>query len=106
MKKIRNQKYYKTVIVVEDDNPVISGLSLEPSEMWAMMQQGKPISAYMLSDDLFDDGLPSSELNVSDGVPIHRQRGVDVASIWQNDRTIRRKLRDGYQLYKQTANSE
>lgn len=99
MRKSYNKSRFKSVIVTNMDEPVQSGLSLTPAEMWSLAQQGKPISAGILSDDYFDDGRPTNEVKFEDGVPLERRRGIDVADVWQQSMSSKKKIKNAYDGY-------
>lgn len=75
--------------------PVQQGLSYTPSMMNKMREQGIPISANSLPSELFEDGDTSNNYEV----PLYRQRGIDVADVWEAEQTARKKIRD-YQTQK------
>ena len=102
MRKIINStSRFKRVVITNSDSPVQSGLSLTPAEMWHMAEQGKPITSGMLSDDYFDDGLPSKDLKFDDGVPLERKRGIDVADVWQQSMSAKKKIKKGHEDFTQ-----
>ncbi len=68
---------------------VRSGLCVTPSEMDYLRQQGKPISSLMLSSDNFNDG----DTNPSFEVPLEMRRGIDIAQVWNEQKTAEKKLR-------------
>lgn len=63
---------------LEHEEKVQDGQSVTPAQMYAMAQQGKPISAQQLPNEYFDDGDPYQTYEI----PIDRQRGIDVIDCW------------------------
>lgn len=72
---------------IEGDIPVKEGMSLTPYQMLAMNQQGIPISANMLPDDMFDDGSPEP----ADHFTLDQRRGVDINDLWQQNMSFKTK---------------
>lgn len=73
----------------EQPIPVADGLSLTPSQMQQMSEHGIPIASNM-NPDLYDDGDTSLSVHV---LP-ENLRGIDVAALWELDKTSRVKLRN------------
>lgn len=71
------------------DIPVISGLSVTPSQVMEMTNQG--ISVSTLNSDLLIQGTP----NPRGGVPLDESRGVDPAILWETSQDIKSRMRDG-----------
>lgn len=69
---------------------VKNGLAVTPSEMMKLAERGIPVSAQ--SFGVFNDG----ESNPSWDIPLDRQRGVDAATLWQNEKDIKQKLRQAH----------
>lgn len=68
---------------------VQSGLSVTPSEMLQLAQQGIPISSHF-DDSKFDDGDTKS-LGTIDFI---HQRGLDIVDVWEHQKDSRKKLLD------------
>lgn len=64
--------------------PVQNNLALTPSKMAEFVDQGIPVSASQLNGDFFD-GVSNPSWDVS----IDLKRGVDVAEVWQAQKTAR-----------------
>lgn len=71
-----------------EKNPVKSRLAMTPRQMDQARQAGQPISTSTLPDSMFDDGYVGVKLEI----PLDRQRGVDVAEIWQKSKTLEKKI--------------
>jgi hypothetical protein len=71
-----------------EKNPVKSRLAMTPKQMDQARQAGQPISTSTLPDSMFDDGYVGVKLEI----PIDRQRGIDVAQIWQETKTLEKKI--------------
>lgn len=71
-----------------EKNPVKSRLAMTPRQMDQARQAGQPISTNSLPDHMFDDGYVGVKLEI----PLDRQRGVDVAEIWQKSKSIEKKI--------------
>lgn len=68
---------------------VQSGLSVTPSEMLALAQQGIPISSHF-DDSKFDDGDTKS----LGSIDFIHQRGLDIVDVWEHQKSSRKKLLD------------
>lgn len=68
---------------------VQSGLSVTPSEMLALAQQGIPISSHF-DDSKFDDG----DTKALGSIDFIHQRGLDVVDVWEHQKSSRKKLLD------------
>lgn len=67
--------------------PVHGELAYTPAEMFEMWKQGVPIS----NDNL---GTPTFEPDKTVwNIPIERQRGVDIADVWQAQQTARKRVK-------------
>ncbi|MDM8268199.1 hypothetical protein QUW50_03985 [Barnesiella viscericola] len=67
--------------------PVHGELAYTPAEMFEMWKQGVPIS----NDNL---GTPTFEPDKTVWqIPIERQRGVDIADVWQAQQTARKRVK-------------
>lgn len=74
------------------DIPVQNGLSVTPSQMLKLAEQGVPVTSQNLESQFYDgDTRPSWD------VPLDQQRGIDVATIWQRRKDISRRLHEGHQ---------
>lgn len=64
-----------------------SGLAYTPSDMARMHAAGMPVNSANLINSFCDgDKNPSFEL------PIERQRGVDIAEVWEASLTAKKKI--------------
>lgn len=68
---------------------VQSGLSVTPSEMLSLAQQGIPISSHF-DDSKFDDGDTRS----LGSIDFIHQRGLDVVDVWEHQKSSRKKVLD------------
>lgn len=66
-----------------------SGLSLTPSQMLNLSEQGIPISSH-LDDSNFYDGDSSNDMNID---PL-RMRGVDIVDAWNLQHKSRKNILD------------
>lgn len=67
--------------------PVKSGLAVTPAEMSKLAEEGIPISSNTLGMSFYEgDGSKSWD------IPLERVRGVDVAEMWTQSRTIKEKM--------------
>lgn len=67
--------------------PVHGNLAYTPAEMYEMWKQGIPISNE-------NSGQPTFEPEQTVwNIPIERQRGVDIADVWQAQQTARRRVK-------------
>lgn len=73
--------------------PVQSDLAITPSKMAQLVDQGIPVSSSLLSG-VFNDGVE----NPSWDLPIDQKRGVDVAEVWQAQRTARKNITNNVKL--------
>lgn len=67
-------------------------LAYTPSQMMLLTERGIPVSSQNMPEGSFFDG----EINPSWTVPIERDRGVDVADVWQAQQESRSKLRNAH----------
>lgn len=91
----KRKKYYKSsatsvaTCYQEDGKPKTrSGLSYTPAEMNEMMQKGIPVTNKNLENKFFD-GDTNPEWNID----LMRQRGVDIADVWEAEQAARDKVR-------------
>lgn len=68
---------------------VQSGLSVTPSEMLQLAQQGIPISSHF-DDSKFDDGDTKS----LGSIDFIHQRGLDIVDVWNHQKDSRKKILD------------
>lgn len=68
------------------------GLSITPSEMMKLAEQGIPVSAQAGNLDAWNDG----STNPSWYVDSSRLRGIDPADLWQIQRSTRKKMRNAH----------
>lgn len=82
------------------------GLAYTPSEMLSLAERGIPVNQANAGENNFYDG----ELNPSWTVPIERDRGVDIADVWQMQMESRSKLnkahRNDIRVHGMTPKSE
>lgn len=74
--------------VQKDKNPVKSHLALTPAQMDRAREQGVPITPSNVNPDLIQDGTVNPQFEIE----LERQRGVDIAELWQNAESSRKKL--------------
>lgn len=67
--------------------PVHGALAYTPAEMFEMWKQGVPISNENMGTPTFE-----SDTTVWN-IPIERQRGVDIADVWQTQQTARKRMK-------------
>lgn len=70
-----------------DELPVKDGLAITPSDMFRMQQHGLPISTANSAKGYTGEKNPSWDIEMD------RLRGVDVADLWQESKTIHEKVR-------------
>lgn len=70
------------------------GLAYTPSEMLSLAERGIPVNQANVGENNFYDG----EINPSWSVPIERDRGVDIADVWQMQMESRSKMRNAHRL--------
>lgn len=68
------------------------GLSITPSEMMKLAEQGIPVSAQAANLEAWNDGTT----NPSWYVDSSRLRGIDPADLWQIQRSVRKKMRNAH----------
>lgn len=76
--------------VQKDKNPVKSHLAITPAQMDNARVQGIPITPSNVNPDLIQDGTTNPQFEIE----LERQRGVDIAELWQDAETSRKRLRD------------
>ena len=74
--------------VQKDKNPVKSHLAMTPAQMDKAREQGVPITPSNINPDLIQDGTKNPQFEIE----LERQRGVDIAELWQNAESSRKKL--------------
>lgn len=86
--------------VQKDKNPVKSHLAITPAQMDIAREQGVPITPNNVNPDLIQDGTTNPQFEIE----LERQRGVDIAELWQDAETSRKRLGDfkTIQMRKQT----
>lgn len=72
----------------KDRNPVKSHLAITPAQMDNARVQGIPITPSNVNPDLIQDGTTNPQFEIE----LERQRGVDVAELWQNAESSRKRL--------------
>lgn len=75
--------------IVKGEQRVQHGLAVPPSKMMQMAEQGVTISTTNANN--FFDGYD----NPSFDLPLDAQRGIDVATLWENQRAIKNKMAKG-----------
>ena len=76
--------------VQTDKNPVKSHLAITPAQMDTAREQGIPITPNNVNPDLIQDGTTNPQFEIE----LERQRGVDIAELWQDAETSRKRLGD------------
>lgn len=76
--------------VQKDKNPVKSHLAITPAQMDTAREQGIPITPNNVNPDLIQDGTTNPQFEIE----LERQRGVDIAELWQDAETSRKRLGD------------
>lgn len=76
--------------VQKDKNPVKSHLAITPAQMDIAREQGVPITPNNVNPDLIQDGTTNPQFEIE----LERQRGVDIAELWQDAETSRKRLGD------------
>lgn len=76
--------------VQKDKNPVKSHLAITPAQMDTAREQGIPITPNNVNPDLIQDGSTNPQFEIE----LERQRGVDIAELWQDAETSRKRLGD------------
>ena len=72
----------------KDKNPVKSHLAITPAQMDNARVQGIPITPSNVNPDLIQDGTTNPQFEIE----LERQRGVDIAELWQNAESSRKRL--------------
>lgn len=74
--------------IQKDKNPVKSHLAITPAQMDRAREQGIPITPSNVNPDLVQDGSTNPQFEIE----LERQRGIDIAELWQNAESSRKKL--------------
>lgn len=74
--------------IQKDKNPVKSHLAITPAQMDIAREQGIPITPSNVNPDLIQDGTNNPQFEIE----LERQRGIDIAELWQNAESSRKKL--------------
>lgn len=74
--------------IQKDRNPVKSHLAITPAQMDNARVQGIPITPSNVNPDLIQDGTTNPQFEIE----LERQRGVDIAELWQNAESSRKRL--------------
>lgn len=74
--------------IQKDKNPVKSHLAITPAQMDRAREQGIPITPSNVNPDLIQDGTNNPQFEIE----LDRQRGIDIAELWQNAESSRKKL--------------
>lgn len=88
--------------VQHDKNPVKSHLAITPAQMDTAREQGVPITPNNVNPDLIQDGTTNPQFEIE----LERQRGVDIAELWQNAESSRKKLGEFHKKQSQTPKKE
>lgn len=88
LQPIKNKKpIFATCKRKKGELAVKAGLAYTSAEMFDLWKQGVPISNENM-------GTPTFETDKTVwNIPIERQRGVDIADVWQADKTAKRRLK-------------
>lgn len=76
--------------IQKEQNPVKSHLAMTPAQMDKAREQGVPITPSNINPDLVEDGTNNPKFEIE----LERQRGVDIAELWQNAESSRKRLGD------------
>lgn len=88
--------------VQKDRNPVKSHLAITPAQMDNARVQGIPITPSNVNPDLIQDGTTNPQFEIE----LERQRGVDIAELWQNAESSRKKINSFQKKQSQTPKKE
>lgn len=91
MKNLR--KKFATPRRQEEESIVQDGLAYTPSQMMQLAERGIPVTTNSASDSQFFDGVPVGQGSFD--LPLDRQKGVDVADMWQAQQSIKSKAKAG-----------
>lgn len=69
------------------ETDVRAGLAITPAQVLKMAEQGIPVTAQMNS--ALVDGHLGSDFNIA----LEERRGIDMATIWQNEMSSRKKIK-------------
>lgn len=75
--------------VQKDKRKVQNNLAYTPAQMDLMRQQGVPITPQGIADEYIYDGDDNPAFEVA----AERQRGVDVAELWQKAETSKKTMK-------------
>lgn len=76
-----------------------SGLAITPARMAEMVNQGIPVSTDNASGQFYD-GIPMPSFDI----PIDQKRGVDMAQIWQAQKSARSHISNNFSNLKSSQN--
>lgn len=79
----------KSCKIVNTKEKVQAGLSLSPSQIERMTQQGHAAALGSLDGNQYYDNLPAGA-----DVPIEDRRGVDLNIIWRESKSAQKKIND------------
>ena len=88
--------------VQKDKNPVKSHLAITPAQMDNARVQGIPITPSNVNPDLIQDGTTNPQFEIE----LERQRGVDIAELWQNSESSRKKINSFQKKQSQTPKND
>lgn len=88
--------------VQRDKNPVKSHLAITPSQMDRAREEGIPITPSNVNPDLIQDGTSNPQFEIE----LERQRGVDIAELWQNAESSRKKLVEFHKKQSETPKKD
>ena len=80
----------------EHEQHTREGLAYTPSQMYEMTAKGLPVNN-LNNQKVYFDGTSDASFHVGD----ERQRGVDVATLWENQQILREKARKAARAAKQ-----
>ncbi len=81
----------KNTKLLEHESPVQSGLSVTPSQMLRMTEQGIAISPAAVDETIFSD---NDYKNTNDfHVNVEDRRHIDINMVWETEQDIKKKFR-------------
>ena len=73
----------------DSETPVRNGLAVTPSQVLKMSEAGLPVSAQLQYQMV--EGHTGSDWNLG----IEERRGIDMAQVWQESKSARKRLKAG-----------
>lgn len=88
---MKRKTVYKTNVIKRDDTdlPLAIGLAYTPADMYRLTENGLPVSSDNFTGQFYDGAH-----NIDWQPEIDRLRGIDPATIWQQEQTSKKKLRN------------